>query len=99
MLPNAHAIEAHSQWIWNGFTDVDNVEMRNWVLERLEVACQCSDAGLFRRAIYWLASAAEHVFGFYSEEYSQFAYLYPWVDGDDYPARREKYLSQFETAI
>lgn len=74
---NAETIEALAQWVWNGFTAVDCADDRIWVLERLELASTAADQGNFKRSLLWIASAAENVFGYHSEEYQGFARLYP----------------------
>lgn len=73
---NTETIEGLCQWIWNGFTAVDCVEEKNWVLNRLEMASVAADQGNFRRAQLWLASAAENVFGFHSQAYQDFSRMY-----------------------
>lgn len=72
----ANAIEALAQWIWKALK-VDCADEMTWVLERLELACVAADQGNFRRALLWIASAAEKVFGYRSEAYQGFARLYP----------------------
>lgn len=70
-------IEVLAQWIWNGFTAVDCAEELKWLVDRLEMASIAAEQGNFKRALLWLASAAENVFGYHSEAYQGFARLYP----------------------
>lgn len=34
----SNLVKALCEWVWNGFTDVDDIEEKNWILDRLELA-------------------------------------------------------------
>ena len=65
-------IETLCEFVWNGFTQVDFADERNYILDLLELAEIAGDNNDRRTGLQWLHSAFYRVFGCSSDELRDF---------------------------